>query len=118
MRIQLIADNAGGLTLQVATRPRYVHHYYGNYDYAGHLADDLVELVTGSHPRDWEGNEIAELGWMVYDRNIARNGGYTWYEGTPRQVVRAVLDDADSALAEALIRRGAGRKGDRVPQEA
>ena len=87
--IEVIADDGGGLTLQVGQTWRHV------YDDSRQLADDLKALVRGEHPlTDWDGNEADQYERISYDADVVRNGGYRWYTGTPRQVVAQIAEDA------------------------
>lgn len=76
IRTKLIADNGGGITLQVTDgNCLYQHTYDGNCD---QLVEDLRDVT---HFRGWEGNEITDDEntndqWLRPTSDELRNGGY------------------------------------------
>ena len=55
--LELIFDNAGGITLQTDD---YTHFFGGDYDYAKQAAEDVKKLVAGESTGDWEGDNPDE----------------------------------------------------------
>jgi hypothetical protein len=72
--ITIIADNGGGLTLQVTHKGLR----YQRSDDAKQVARLFAE-AEGSSDLDlseWEGNQAEEYGWLDPDPDAIRNGGY------------------------------------------
>jgi hypothetical protein len=88
-RIAVIADNGGGLTLQIYGHNRYARHYYSESS-ARDLAHDLLTLARGGRWEAWVGNAAGEI-WEERDAETERNGGYLWYAGSAHEVVRALI---------------------------
>jgi len=82
-KIDIIADNGGGITLQYHGRPKYLHYYYQG---GVQVIDDLRAINDGHYPSSWDGNEYNphdDSGrFMEYNPDMERNGGYRWYMGT------------------------------------
>jgi len=80
--ITIIADNGGGITLQLtADNGKRYQHYYDGYDGFKQLAEDLAVAETFS---DWDGNEAQDEDgneqWLVPTDNQIRNGGYKVFD--------------------------------------
>ncbi|MCK9370102.1 hypothetical protein M0R04_09380 [Candidatus Dojkabacteria bacterium] len=82
-QIAIICDNGGGYTVMI-----YASNYaYCNEGYPGPVADILESLVTGDDdPSCWDGNN--NDAWMGYNYQDEANGGYRWYTGTARQIIK------------------------------
>jgi len=76
--IRVIADNAGGLTLQLANTSNdteYVFERY--YNNPQTCADDIISWCNGSHASSWHDNEIdSENGILEPTGEQIRMGGY------------------------------------------
>lgn len=80
----LIFDNGGGITLQTT---EFCHHFNGLEKEA---AECVSELLDGSWPDGWEGNEPEHR--MEYDHEMERNGGYNWLTSNDVMEVVGGLD--------------------------
>jgi hypothetical protein len=78
MDITIIADNGGGLTLQITTADGI--HYQHNYDDPEQCARDICDALKDGHTHKWEGNEAeVEEGnsqWLAPRDEDLRNGRY------------------------------------------
>lgn len=75
--INAIADNGGGITLQITSdaEEKYQHTYYDIEQCAG----DLLQAIGGANAyHDWDGNEVAEddAAWLIASYEDIRNGGF------------------------------------------
>ena len=94
--IDVIADNGGGLTLQVHGRKPYLH----SYDRADLLAENLRAIARGADPaNDWEGNEYPETALDVYSYDVERTGGYHWWHGSAKKIIAEILALGDDLSA-------------------
>ena len=93
-RIDIIADNGGGITLQYHGRVKYAH----TYNNGAQVIEDLIAVVDGFGAENWDGNEYPEIGFDEYDQDTESNGGYRWYTGTADQLIKEFADiDPDDA---------------------
>lgn len=83
--ITIIADNGGGLTLQIddSRGQRWQHTYPSadpaDYAYmcdASDIVADVMAYITDGDLSSWEGNEVDEYGWTEPSDDDIRNGGY------------------------------------------
>jgi len=72
-KITLIADDGGGLTLQVTNGDVKYQHYYS--DVTRQAAEDTLAALSGDDTTWWEGNEVDD-GWLETTANELQNGGY------------------------------------------
>jgi hypothetical protein len=76
--INVIADNGGGITLQVINDngSKYQH----THDDADQCATDIKAALAGDNAaRDWDGNEVSDdddSAWLISTDDQIRNGGY------------------------------------------
>lgn len=75
--IKIIADNGGGLTLQIVEgKLRYQHTYTD----ANQCAYDVSAAINEPDAvADWDNNESED--WVEIDLENIRNGGYRVYNG-------------------------------------
>lgn len=80
MKITIICDNGGGITLQIRQRGyRYQHMYYDPIQ-AAH--DIHVAHNPGCDLHDWDGNDLVAgdpAEWLYPSDDDVRNGGYRVY---------------------------------------
>ncbi len=84
-KIDIIADNGGGITLQYHGRQKYLH----TYNNGEQVITDLRAIINDDfNPEDgWDGNEYPDIKFGEYDCDMERNGGYKWYSGTASQLI-------------------------------
>jgi hypothetical protein len=91
--INIIADNGGGLTLQLIDddNNRYQHYY----DSPGVISADIKEAQTNNNFAAWDGNEAEDEDgndlWLYVGQEQIKNGGYR--ELTPDDLLKVKLDD-------------------------
>ena len=78
--ITIIADNGGGLTLQIDDGKRRWQHTYtsgepGRFDGCDIVAD-IINYVDEGDLDSFEGDETDEYGWAEPTHEDERNGGY------------------------------------------
>lgn len=77
LKIKIIADNGGGLTLQIVDRELRYQHTYTD---ASQCAYDISAAINEPDAvADWGKNESDD--WVEIDRETIRNGGYRVYNG-------------------------------------
>lgn len=90
--INVIADNGGGITLQVINDngTKYQH----THDDAAQCAIDINAALAGDNAaRDWDGNEVSDeddSAWLIASDDKIKNGGYRELLG-----VESLADFAD-----------------------
>lgn len=75
MDITIIANNGGGLTLQLSKGGQQYQH---SYDDAGQCARDIRDAYDDDNFYGWAGNELEDDGveWLIPTDDQLRNGGY------------------------------------------
>lgn len=86
----IIADNGGGITLQVWDGDLCVYQHY--YDDPATAAHDWCAAAEGVGI-DWEGDERGENGVLEPTRNEIDNGGYRVYD---EYGLRKAVEDVDA----------------------
>lgn len=77
MDITIIADNGGGLTLQIITETERYQHTYDDANQCARDIRDAVEYGEAEGFDDWTGNEQKKgLPWLEVDDAEIANGGY------------------------------------------
>lgn len=79
MVITIIADNGGGMTLQVINEDcgtKYQHYYDCS---SPQLAEDVYAALNGDDATDWDNND-ADSGWLTPMPEEIANGGYNVLE--------------------------------------
>ena len=89
--INVIADNGGGVTLQVIDDRGY--KYQHSYEDVNQCAADIKEALAGADVSNWDGNEVSDENdeyWLITSDYQISNGGY-------REImaVKSVADFAD-----------------------
>lgn len=74
--IVVIADNVGGLTLQIIDNDEVIYQHY--YDDPAQCAYDIKEWLRTGSVQDWDGNELAD-GLLTPIREEIINNGYKIY---------------------------------------
>jgi hypothetical protein len=97
--VTVIADNGGGITLQITDRHgrRWQHHYYGTHAPAQLAYDLCASQSVDLYLPEWEGDETSE-GWLTPTGDEQRNGGYRVYDGA--EVL--TMTDPDDAWGRAM----------------
>ncbi len=72
-KVTLIANNSGGLTLQVQNGEQEYQHYYNHV--TEQAVDDLMAALSDDDTSQWEGNDASD-GWTTPSDEEIRNGGY------------------------------------------
>lgn len=77
--VTVIADNGGGITLQIVDRlgRRWQHTYHGHADTCAY--DLLASRSRDLYLPEWDGDETAD-GWLEPTGDEQRNGGYHVYD--------------------------------------
>lgn len=74
--IDVIADNGGGVTLQITNADGDIYQH--SYSCMEQCATDIKAALTGDDPIQWDGNELDEDAPLLNPSdNDLRNGGYT-----------------------------------------
>jgi hypothetical protein len=73
--LTLIADNGGGITLQVVNTDNGIKYQHFYTHPSAHCAGDVQCALNGEDVRDWDGNE-AEAGWLTPTPAEIESGGY------------------------------------------
>ncbi|MFA5387195.1 MAG: hypothetical protein WC322_02255 [Candidatus Paceibacterota bacterium] len=98
-KIDIICDNGGGITLQYHGDDPYTHYYSD----PAQVIEDLRAIEDGNSPEQWDGNEYDDE-VMEYDHDIARNGGYRWFDGTASEILSQLADMDEGDIAWANVR--------------
>jgi hypothetical protein len=98
-KVMVIADNGGGLVLQIGSgHGRYQHRYEA--DTARQCAVDMLLALAGDDVSGWDGNEVSD-GWVTPTDDEIRNGGYRVFSPIDLLTGKA-WGAADAALRNAL----------------
>lgn len=95
--VTLVADNGGGITLQITDRlgRRWQHCYDGQ---PVQLADDLRKSQAADlYLPEWDGDDSAD-GWVEPTAEEQRNGGYRVYDAGEV----CAMTDPDEAWGHAM----------------